>query len=70
MISRVEEELMEGNGFAYYLLILTCCCAEVDEVMEIDHHQVSQTWRRALALAVHSSPLQQFGISFGIGWYE
>lgn len=41
----------------------------MEEVMEIDHDQVTQTWRKALALALHSSPLQQFGVSFGIGWY-
>lgn len=46
------------------LIMLT----EAGEMMRIDHHQASETWNRALALAVHSSPVQQFGISFGIGW--
>ena len=36
--------------------------------MQIDHHQVSETWNKALSLALHSSPVKQFGISFGIGW--
>ena len=45
-----------------------CVCAGVEEVMEVDREQVTETWRKALALAVHSSPVQQFGISFGIGW--
>lgn len=41
---------------------------EAQDLMQIDHHQASETWNRALALAVNSSPVKQFGISFGIGW--
>lgn len=51
-LRRAEEELADEAG----------------DLMRIDHHQASETWNRALALAVHSSPVQQFGISFGIGW--
>lgn len=50
------------------ILLTRCVISEAEEVMQIDHHQVSETWNKALALAVHSSPVQQFGISFGIGW--
>lgn len=64
----------DGRGadgrYAHVLLVAPYTWYDVgtEEVMEIDHHQVSETWRRALGLAVHSSPVQQFGISFGIGW--
>lgn len=37
--------------------------------MEIDHHQISATWNRALVFFSRTSPLQQFGIGFSVGWW-
>ena len=41
---------------------------EVFSTLNLDHHQISTTWNRALAFAVRTSPVQQFGIGFGVGW--
>lgn len=41
---------------------------EVLSSVRIDHHQISETWSRALAFAVRTTPIQQFGIGFGVGW--
>ena len=48
-----------------------CFAAGTDDVMSsvhVDHHQLSETWNRALAFAVQTTPFQQFGIGFGVGW--
>lgn len=70
VLRRVDEQLVEGKNSS--LSIAPCRSmsygSEAEEVMQIDHHQVSETWKKALALAIHSSPAKQFGISFGIGW--
>ena len=50
---------------------LLSICAEADDVISSVHlnrHQLSTAWRRALVLAMHTSPVKQFGIGFGIGW--
>lgn len=45
--------------------------AEVDDVVSsvrVDREQMSAVWNRALLLALGTTPLQQFGIGFGVGW--
>ena len=42
-----------------------------DDVMSslrVDRHRMTETWNRAVAFAVQTSPVQQFGIGFGVGW--
>ena len=44
---------------------------EVDDVVSsirVDREQMSAVWNRALLLVLHTTPLQQFGIGFGVGW--
>lgn len=81
ILRRVDEEVVEGMYLM--TLSLTQCshlpptvlsvfvCVEAEEVissLRIDRGQMSNTWNKALAIAVHSSPVQQFGIGFGVGW--
>lgn len=42
---------------------------EMLDAIQIDRHRLQVVQRRLFALAVRSSPAQQFGIGFGIGWY-
>ena len=50
-------------------MLVTCAGAEeVLSSLQFDREQMSSTWNRALAFAVRSSPIKQFGIGFGIGW--
>lgn len=37
--------------------------------MTVDQQRLQTVWQTALSYAVHSSPIQQFGIGFGVGWY-
>lgn len=55
----------------YRVIFQSFLCTEADDVISSVHlnqHQLSAAWRRALVLAVHTSPVKQFGIGFGIGW--
>lgn len=49
-----------------------CYYSEVTDALEtvtIDQQSVQRLWQTALTYAVRSSPIQQFGIGFGVGWY-
>lgn len=37
--------------------------------VQFDRQQLTTTWRRAVVFAVHTSPIKQFGIGLGIGWW-
>lgn len=44
---------------------------EADEVLtsvHLDRQQMHQAWNRATTLLLRQTPLQQFGVGFGIGW--
>lgn len=43
---------------------------EVISSLEVDRHQVNRTWNTVVTYAIRSSPIQQFGISFGVGWFS
>ncbi len=75
ILRRVDEEVVEGIYKTFTLTqsnyCTVCMCVEAEEVissLRIDRAQMSSTWNKALAIAVHSSPVQQFGIGFGVGW--
>ena len=42
---------------------------DVISSVQFDRQQLTTTWRRAVVFAVHTSPVKQFGIGFGIGWW-
>ncbi|XP_064394759.1 FUN14 domain-containing protein 1-like [Halichondria panicea] len=55
LLRRLDEEMVE----------------EADEVissLRIDRALMSNTLNRAMMFAVHTSPVRQFGIGFGVGW--
>ena len=80
ILRRIDEELVESkSNFTPYSvsspqlawIYLLLCVLGTDDVMSsvrVDHHQLSETWNRALAFAVQTTPIQQFGIGFGVGW--
>ena len=37
--------------------------------LHIDHQQMAETWNRMLMFAIKTSPVKQFGLGFGVGWY-
>ena len=41
---------------------------DVISSVQFDRQQLTTTWRRAVVFAMHTSPVKQFGIGFGIGW--
>ena len=42
---------------------------DVISSVQFDRQQLTTTWRKAVVFAVHTSPIKQFGIGFGIGWW-
>ena len=49
-----------------------CYYSEVTDALEtltVDQQRLQTLWQTALTYAVRSSPIQQFGIGFGVGWY-
>ncbi|XP_003383156.1 PREDICTED: FUN14 domain-containing protein 1-like [Amphimedon queenslandica] len=41
---------------------------EMLDAITFDRHRLQVVQRRVMALAIRSSPVQQFGMGFGIGW--
>lgn len=41
---------------------------DVFSSVHVDRVQMSAVWNRALLIALHTSPIKQFGIGFGVGW--
>ena len=54
-----------------YSVSVFCLCPEVDDVVssiQVDREQMNAVWNRAMVTALHTTPLKQFGIGFGVGW--
>lgn len=51
------------------LLGATTGADDVMSSVQFDRQQLTTTWRRAVVFAVHTSPIKQFGIGLGIGWW-
>ena len=48
--------------------VLVGVADEVLSSVRVDRDQVATTYNEVLTLALRSSPVQQFGVSFGVGW--
>ena len=79
ILRRIDDELVESKlNFIPHSIsplklekFVVYFASGTDDVMSslhVDHHQLSETWNRALAFAVQTTPIQQFGIGFGVGW--
>ena len=68
----VEEETKEAISETVYRTMNHVMREEGNEMLDaitFDRHRLQLVQRRVMALAIRSSPVQQFGMGFGIGWY-
>ena len=67
-----DGERQLGNKSQSEICLSLCpLSSEVEDVVStihVDRDQMSAVWNQALVTALHTTPLKQFGIGFGVGW--
>ena len=74
LLQSTNNLIREGEEDLYYLQYFCdyCYYSEVTDALEtvtVDQQRLQTVLQTALSFAVRSSPIQQFGIGFGVGWY-